>query len=375
MTEDRKDAENLKRTVEQQEILITALEERIRLGYEELNNMGNKSERTKENYESTIKQLEEINSSIALLEKEKSEYSALNDEYEKKINDIRVKLKDKSSAKELAFRAYTKLEGLCQQLKNDLDKSSERIWDEYELTYNAAAELDLPTVTPENRAEFHRELTEYKGKLKGLGHVNVSAIEEYTEVKERYDFMHSQITDLENAEKQLTDIIVKLETEMRERFSQTMKEVNTHFKTVFRELFGGGTAELVLTNPEDVLTSGIDINVAPPGKIIKNLVSLSGGEQSFVAIALFFAILKVNPTPFCIFDEIESALDEVNVVRFAEYAKKYNDATQFIMITHRRGTMESADTLYGVTMYEKGISKVLTVNVRDIEERLGVKLE
>ena len=163
--------------------------------------------------------------------------------------------------------------------------------------------------------------------------------------------------------------------EMREKFSQTMKDVNTQFKNVFRELFGGGTAELVLTNPEDVLTSGIDINVAPPGKIIKNLVSLSGGEQAFVAIALFFAILKVNPTPFCIFDEIESALDEVNVVRFAEYAKKYSDATQFIMITHRRGTMESADTLYGVTMYEKGISKVLTVNVRDIEERLGVKLE
>ena len=141
-----------------------------------------------------------------------------------------------------------------------------------------------------------------------------------------------------------------------------------------KELFGGGTAELVLTNPDDVLTSGIDINVAPPGKIIKNLVSLSGGEQSFVAIALFFAILKVNPTPFCILDEIESALDEVNVVRFAEYAKKYSDATQFIMITHRRGTMEAADTLYGVTMYEKGISKVLAVNVRDIEDKLGVKL-
>ena len=157
--------------------------------------------------------------------------------------------------------------------------------------------------------------------------------------------------------------------------NQAMKDINVHFKNVFRELFGGGTAELVLTNPDDVLTSGIDINVAPPGKIIKNLVSLSGGEQAFVAIALFFAILKVNPTPFCIFDEIESALDEVNVVRFAEYARKYSDATQFIMITHRRGTMESADTLYGVTMYEKGISKVLTVNVRDIEDKLGVKLE
>ncbi len=375
LTEDRKDAENLQKTVEQTEMLISTLDERIALGQTELETLNEKKSRTRERFENTQKELEEIAKVIEFLEKEKGDYSEKNDEYEKKINDLRVKIKEKTNTRELVFRAYTKLEGLCQQLKNDLDKSSERIWDEYELTYSSATELELPEVTQENRAEIFRQLTEYKGKLKGLGHVNVSAIDEYKEVKERYDFMHSQITDLENAEKQLTDIIVKLEVEMREKFSQTMKDVNMHFKNVFRELFGGGTAELVLTNPEDVLTSGIDINVAPPGKIIKNLVSLSGGEQAFVAIALFFAILKVNPTPFCIFDEIESALDEVNVVRFAEYAKKYSDATQFIMITHRRGTMESADTLYGVTMYEKGISKVLTVNVRDIEDKLGVKLE
>ncbi len=375
LTEDRKDAENLQKNVEQTEYLLITLEERISLGKTELESLDTKDGSTKGRFEKAKADLEEITLIIASLEKEKGDYSEKNDEYEKKINDLRIKIKEKTNTRELVFRAYTKLEGLCQQLKNDLDKSSERMWDEYELTYSTAVELELPEVTPENRAEISRLLTEYKGKLKGLGHVNVGAIDEYKDVKERYDFMHSQITDLENAEKQLTDIIVKLEVEMREKFSQTMKDVNIHFKNVFQELFGGGTAELVLTNPDDVLTSGIDINVAPPGKIIKNLVSLSGGEQAFVAIALFFAILKVNPTPFCIFDEIESALDEVNVVRFAEYAKKYSDSTQFIMITHRRGTMESADTLYGVTMYEKGISKVLTVNVRDIEERLGVKLE
>ena len=375
LTEDRKDAENIRKSVEQTVLLIDTLNERIALGKTELESLSGKDFNTKERYENAKKELEDISKIIVEHEKTKAEYSEKNDEYEKKINDLRLKVKEKTNTRDLVYRNYTKLESLCQQLKNDLDKSSERIWEEYELTYSGAVELGLPDVTPENRAETVRLLTEYKGKLRGLGHVNVNAIDEYAEVKERYDFMHSQITDLEEAEKQLTDIIVKLEVEMRERFSQTMKDVNMHFKNVFRELFGGGTAELVLTNPDDVLTSGIDINVAPPGKIIKNLVSLSGGEQAFVAIALFFAILKVNPTPFCIFDEIESALDEVNVVRFAEYAKKYSDATQFIMITHRRGTMESADTLYGVTMYEKGISKVLTVNVRDIEERLGVKLE
>ncbi|MBE6642289.1 MAG: chromosome segregation protein SMC [Ruminococcaceae bacterium] len=375
LTEDRKDMENLQKNVESTEALLQTLTERIALGESEIQSLDEKKRASEEKKATTEAALSEIMKDISVLEKEKGNYSEKNDEYEKKTNELRLKIKEKTNDRELIFRSYTKLEGLCQQLKNELDKSSERMWDEYELTYSSAIELSLPEVTAENRSETSKMLAEYKSKLKGLGHVNVSAIDEYKEVKERYDFMHTQITDLENAEKQLSDIIVKLEAEMREKFAQTMKDVNMHFKTVFRELFGGGTAELILTNPDDVLTSGIDINVAPPGKIIKNLVSLSGGEQAFVAIALFFAILKVNPTPFCIFDEIESALDEVNVVRFAEYARKYSDATQFIMITHRRGTMESADTLYGVTMYEKGISKVLTVNVKDIEERLGVKLE
>jgi len=375
LTEDKKDTENLEKTVQSTEELLMSLEERISLGKSELTTLNDRQNNAETRKENIKKSLDEILLTISTLEKERGDFSEKNDEYEKKINDIRAKIKEKANSRELVFRSHTKLEGLCEQLKNDLDKSSERIWDEYELTYTTATELTLPEITSENRNETFRQLTEYKNKLRALGHVNVSAVDEYKEVKERYDFMHSQISDLEAAEKQLTDIIVKLEVEMRDRFSQAMKDINVHFKNVFRELFGGGTAELVLTNPDDVLTSGIDINVAPPGKIIKNLVSLSGGEQAFVAIALFFAILKVNPTPFCIFDEIESALDEVNVVRFAEYARKYSDATQFIMITHRRGTMESADTLYGVTMYEKGISKVLTVNVRDIEDKLGVKLE
>ncbi len=375
LTEDRKDLESLQKTIALTNESLSAINLRIAENLAELERLTQKQQNTKQKHESDIRSLEEAKLLTEALEKEKGSISDLSDEYEKKINDLRVRIKEKTNARELIFRSYTLLESKCKQLESELDKSSERIWEEYELTYNSALELNIPEVTSETRGETSKLLTEYKGKLKGLGNVNVNAVEEYKEVKERYDFMSSQIADLENAEKQLTDIISKLEVEMRERFSKAMKDINMHFKNVFRELFGGGTAELVLTNPDDVLTSGIDINVAPPGKIIKNLVSLSGGEQAFVAIALFFAILKVNPTPFCIFDEIESALDEVNVVRFAEYARKYSDTTQFIMITHRRGTMESADTLYGVTMYEKGISKVLTVNVREIEEKLGMKPE
>lgn len=375
LTENKKDVEGLQKALETAKELLASSHDRITADEAEIERLKEKCLALEEKSKDTELKLKNAENTITELEKEKGDFSQKTDEYERKANELRVKIKDKTADRELIMRNHTKLEGLCNQHQLELDKSSERIWDEYELTYSGAAELTLPEVTKENRNDLSKQLTEYKGKLKALGSVNPNAIEEYTEVKERYDFMHGQITDLENAEKQLSDIIVKLEEEMRDKFSKTMKEVNMHFKNVFRELFGGGSAELILTDPDNVLTSGIDINVAPPGKIIKNLVSLSGGEQAFVAIALFFAILKVNPTPFCIFDEIESALDEVNVVRFAEYARKYSDATQFIMITHRRGTMESADTLYGVTMYEKGISKVLTVNVRDIEERLGVKLE
>ncbi len=374
LTEDRKDLEALVRLLDSQRLQIEALSTRLYECQSDLEKLEEKLTRSTDKLKIDTKNHQETSLLIAELEKERTGFTEILDEFERKSNEIRLKIKEKTNSRELIFRAYTQLEGKCQQLKNELDKSSERIWDEYELTYSTASEQGYPAVTHENRSEIARELAEYKNKLKGLGNVNVNAIEEYKDVKERYDFMSSQISDLESAEKQLTNIITQLETEMRDRFSTAMKDINMHFKAVFKELFGGGTAELVLTNPEDVLTSGIDINVAPPGKIIKNLVSLSGGEQAFVAIALFFAILKVNPTPFCILDEIESALDEVNVVRFAEYAKKYSDATQFIMITHRRGTMESADTLYGVTMYEKGISKVLAVNVRDIEDKLGVKL-
>ncbi|MBQ2248952.1 MAG: AAA family ATPase, partial [Clostridia bacterium] len=193
----------------------------------------------------------------------------------------------------------------------------------------------------------------------------------YAEVKARYDYLNGQISDLEKAKKDLLGIIDQLEVEMKSAFVDSFNKINENFGRVFAELFGGGSAELSLSDPENVLESGIEIKAAPPGKIIKSLMQLSGGEQAFVGVALFFAILQVNPTPFCILDEIEAALDEVNVERLAQYIKRYAHGTQFIMITHRRGTMAAADRLYGVTMPVHGISKVLMLDTEDISKKEG----
>ncbi len=205
-----------------------------------------------------------------------------------------------------------------------------------------------------------------KGEIRSLGSVNLSAIEEYEEVSQRYEFMSRQLADVEQSRKELEDLIKQLTRKMEELFAQSFEEINQNFQKIFVDLFGGGHGELKLTDPEDLLGSGIEIIVQPPGKVIRHLSALSGGEQSFVAIAIYFAILKVRPAPFCILDEIEAALDDVNVARYAEYLRLMSDKTQFIAITHRRGTMEEADVLYGVTMQEKGVSKLLKLDVSEV---------
>ena len=223
-------------------------------------------------------------------------------------------------------------------------------------------------MTAENRQEMVAIQTDCRNKLRFIGHFDPEAVEKYNEVKERYETMGTQLADLEKSQGELMGIIGKLEGEMETSFITAFNNINEHFGQTFSELFGGGSAELSLTDPENILESGIEIKAAPPGKIIKSLMQLSGGEQAFIGVALFFAILKVNPTPFCILDEIEAALDEVNVERLAQYIKRYSDETQFIMITHRRGTMAAATRLYGVTMPERGISKVLTLDIGDISK-------
>ncbi len=291
------------------------------------------------------------------------------DEFEKALSEIRAKQRDKSKSRDVMFEGKVNGESRLTRLIERRDKLGSQLWDDYEITYEDAVALQYPEVNEENRDEIAAIQTSCRSKLRSLGNYNPGAIDEYAEVKTRYDALNTQYTDLLNSHKELLDIIARLEVEMRTSFVNAFEAINRNFGITFKELFGGGNAELLLTEPEDVLTSGIEIKAAPPGKIIKNMALLSGGEQSFVAIALLFAILKVNPTPFCILDEIESALDEVNVFRFGEYIKKFDDGTQFILITHRRGTMEVGDRLYGVTMPQRGISQAIELNVNEIEGR------
>jgi len=292
-------------------------------------------------------------------------------EFERKLSEVNAKMRERMQHKENVFKEYTRFENRLSNLRTEQDKLSTKLWDEHELTRADAVSLGYPTIDASTRAEAAAKQTECRNKLRAIGNVDLDAVNKYKEVKSRYDYMEGQIKDLGAARDDLLDIIGKLEGEMETAFIDSFNQINENFNRVFAELFGGGSAQLSLTDPENVLESGIEIKAAPPGKIIKNMVQLSGGEQSFIAIALFFAILQVNPTPFCILDEIEAALDEVNVARFAEYIKRYSSGTQFIMITHRRGTMEAANRLYGVTMPERGISKVLELNIDDISKKKG----
>ena len=322
----------------------------------------------RESYAAGEKQLASLNAKRA--EVEEGGY-----EFEKKLADVNAKMREKMSQKELIFREYTKSENRLENLRAEQDKLATKLWDDYELTRSDALSLGYETITSENRAEVAAKQIEYRNKLRAIGNVDLDAVNKYKEVKERYDYMKGQLDDLDASKKDLLDIIGKLEGEMKDAFVESFNLINENFNTVFSELFGGGSAELILTDPDNVLESGIEIKAAPPGKIIKNMVQLSGGEQAFIAIALFFAILKVNPTPFCILDEIEAALDEVNVARFAEYIKRYKDSTQFVLITHRRGTMEAANRLYGVTMPQRGISRVLELNIDEIQKTKGEDLD
>ena len=313
--------------------------------------------------------LKEGEEALAALNAERSRLEESSTEYEKKINAINAKLKEKLSQKDILVKDNLFNENKLTTLKNEYDKLSSKLWDDHELTRNQAMELGYEEITAEQRPELAKIQTECRNKLRAIGHVDLDAVNKYKEVKERYDYMDKQIKDLTASKNELEKIISQLDEEMKNSFIESFNKINENFNRVFVELFGGGYAELQLSDPEDVLNCGIEIKAAPPGKIIKNLMQLSGGEQAFIAIALFFAVLQVNPSPFCILDEIEAALDEANVSRFSEYIKKYTGGTQFILITHRRGTMESANRLYGVTMPEHGISKILSLNVADISKK------
>jgi len=343
--------------LESQDGYVLSLEEKIK-EYESA------CKENRKKYEEGARVLSELSQRRAAVEQDGFEF-------ERKLNDINVKIREKMLQKENIVKEYTRFENRLGNLRAEQDKLSGKLFDEHELTKVEALGLGYPALTAETRAEAAAKQTECRNKLRAIGNVDLDAVNKYKELRARYDYMEGQIKDLEAARADLTDIITKLEGEMETSFVSAFEKINENFNKTFSELFGGGSASLSLTDPDNVLTSGIEIKAAPPGKIIKNMVQLSGGEQAFVAIALFFAILQVNPTPFCILDEIEAALDEVNVARFAEYIKRYSSGTQFVMITHRRGTMEAANRLYGVTMPERGISKILELSIDDITKKKG----
>jgi len=267
----------------------------------------------------------------------------------------------------LLQQELARLENRREKLQSDLENTINRLWDDYELTPGSAAEISIPI---ENEAESKKRTAELKGKIKALGSVNVDAIREYKETKERFDFLSTQKADMEKSQDNLNKVIDSMQELMEEHFQKQFEAINKSFGHVFKELFGGGSGRLYLSDPHDVMESGIEIEVQLPGKGLQNINLYSGGEKSFIAIALLFAILEVKPTPFCILDEIDAALDDVNVARFATYLKNYLSQTQFIVITHRRGTMEAANIMYGVTMQEKGVSKLLSLKIDDVEDEM-----
>ena len=272
-----------------------------------------------------------------------------------------------SESREEMGREMARLAERKAAAETEYDQTVAKLWDEYQLSVSQAEEL---CVEFESLTALRVQVADLRGKIRALGSVNVSAIEEYKEVKARYDALVQQVTDVEESRNELSRMISKLSSQMKEIFSDSFRAINENFGRVFTELFGGGEASLVLEDESDVLSCGIGIRVAPPGKVIKNLEALSGGEQALVAISIYFAILAVNPAPFCILDEIEAALDDANVVRFAQYLRRVSDKTQFIVITHRRGTMEAANVLYGVTMQEDGVSKLLRLDLEQVDATL-----
>ena len=327
-------------------------------GNEEVTTLTKRTDSLKQQFDENIrmiaikeKKLEELISGKDALNESHKEFFHKREELSEQINGL-----DKS-----AFKINASIEKLSEQAES----LNNYMWEEYELTYNLA--LDYKDAGFDDISSLKREISAVKNKIKQLGDVNVNAIEDYKQVSERYEFLKGQHDDICKAEANLVNIIAELDRAMREQFAEKFKEIRVMFSKVFKELFGGGKADLELVDEEDLLETGIKIIAQPPGKKLQNMMQLSGGEKSLTAISLLFAIQSLKPSPFCLLDEIEAALDDSNVKRFAKYLSKLTKDTQFIVITHRKGTREAADILYGITMQEKGVSTLVSVNMIENE--------
>lgn len=368
------DVTNLKISVssfDESESSIDEMVERINLDIENNNSSIESKLKQKENIKLDNETLE--NNIKELLEKINEIDEKVNNSGNQ-VNELKAQRIEKNNNLSKAEKDYESqfevIEGLKEQivkidvkkskLEQDIEDVVNKLWEEYELTPNNVGEYQKP----ENVQSTTKQVNKLRSQIKELGSINVDSIEEYNTTKQRYDFMCEQRLDLEDGIAKLKKVIQDMTSTMKTQFATQFEIINKNFGEVFKELFGGGKAELILTDPENILECGIDIHVQPPGKKLQNMTLLSGGEKAFTAIALLFAILKINPSPFCVLDEIEAALDDVNVFRYADYLKKFTDNTQFLVITHRKGTMEAADTVYGITMEENGISKLLSMKLK-----------
>lgn len=364
-----KDIEAAKVAIEELELRKSTQSDRVRTINEEIEEFKTKNESLQLSIADVKAQADALRQKASEASDSVKELIEKRNEFEKRSGELRLDEKNKTSDREKLSSELVRLEERKNNMKKEYDELGDMLFEQYELTKPEAEALGIVI---EDMVEAKKRLHEIKVEIKKLGSINVGAIEEYKEVSERYTFLKEQIDDIEASKKELSNIINDLTASMSEKFMTQFNKINAEFKTCFADFFGGGNGEIILEEPDNCLESAIEIKIQPPGKSVQNINLFSGGEKSLAAMALLFSVLKVQPSPFCIYDEVEAALDDVNVERFAKYMRRMTDRTQFISITHRRGTMEEADVLYGVTMQEKGVSKLLELQSAELAQRMGL---
>lgn len=369
-------AVGVEKDIELNEQQISSLKERTSEGTNHQNTLQQEiktCENQNKNYAKELKaldiQADKVKQEIVFIQKDSQDLANNRIQKEGLITQQLIKEREAVSEREQLGQEIARLNEQNIQLEEEYDKIIAQLWEDYELGLSEAQKI---CVAFKNLSQLKADVNELKASIKALGSVHVGAIEKYKELEKRYSFLKTQIQDIQKSKQALESMIAQLSNEMTDIFTAKFEAINQHFGEIFITLFGGGEARLILSEPENVLETGIDIEVNPPGKSIKDLSALSGGEKALVSVCIYFAILAVNPAPFCVLDEIEAALDDVNVVRYAQYLRLISDKTQFIVITHRRGTMEEADVLYGVTMQEDGVSKILRLKVDEIDVQILV---
>lgn len=366
----QKDIEAAEQSARDLSLMINGRAQRTAEIEKELNALADKNGELKLKIDGANAKISELKTAISNTENKIGELLTARDKTEKAGIELRSGEREQTALREKISGELARLTERKEVMLKEYDDVIKQLYDEYQLTRTEAEKIGIKIDKP---SEAKKTLAEIKSKIRSLGSVNVSAIEEYKEVSERYEFMTAQINDVEATRSELYKLINQLTHQMQDIFTEGFARINENFAKTFTELFGGGQASLSLSEPENVLESGIDINVKLPGKNVPSLDGLSGGEKALIALSIYFAIMRVNAPPFCFLDEVDTALDDINVDRFADYMKRSDFSTQFICVTHRRGTMEAADMLYGVTMQEKGVTKLLELNVAELEKALLTK--